>query len=123
MNVGTISQVAIRGVTWLRPYRGPAILIAAGLLVEAAFTASVPMAFRLLIDRAIVPRDTVLLTWLVAALTVGVVAVAAIGLARDHLHARVCSLMLRDLRGRMFEQLHRLMPSAAGGDGTLNCPA
>jgi ATP-binding cassette subfamily B protein len=118
VNLGTIFQFATRGATWIRPYRGPAALIAVGLVVEAAFTASVPLAFRLLIDRAIVPRDTALLTWLVAALTVGVVAVAAIGLARDHLHARVCSLVLRDLRGRMFEQLHRLMPSAAGGDGS-----
>jgi ATP-binding cassette subfamily B protein len=100
----------------VRPYRGLAILIALGLILEAAFTASVPLAFRLLIDRAIVPRDTALLTTLVVALTIGVVVVAAVGLGRDYLHARVCSLMLRDLRVQIFNQLHRLTPSSAGSD-------
>jgi ATP-binding cassette subfamily B protein len=106
----------IRGATWVRPYRGLATLIALGLVLEAAFTASVPLAFRLLIDRAIVPRDTALLTTLVVAMTIGVVVVAAVGLARDYLHARVCSLMLRDLRVQIFNQLHRLTPSSAGSD-------
>lgn len=112
MNLRIIIGFIRRGAGWVRPYRGLAALIALGLIVESAFTAMVPLAFRLLIDRAIVPRDTELLTWLVAALTVGVVAVAAIGLYRDYLHARVCSLMLRDLRAQMFNQLHRLMPAA-----------
>ena len=100
----------------MRPYRGLATLIAFGLILEAAFTASVPLAFRLLIDRAIVPRDTALLTTLVVAMTIGVVVVAAVGLWRDHVHARVCSLMLRDLRVQIFNQLHRLTPSSAGSD-------
>jgi ATP-binding cassette subfamily B protein len=117
VNVRTIIDFLRRGAGWVRPHRGLAALIAIGLIVEAAFTASVPLAFRLLIDRAIVPRDTALLTWLVAALTVGVIAVAAIGLARDYLHARVCSLVLRDLRVRMFTQLHRLAPGPADADG------
>lgn len=118
MNVRTILDFLRRGAGWVRPYRGLAALIAIGLIVEAAFTASVPLAFRLLIDRAIVPRDTELLIWLVAALTVGVVAVAAIGLYRDYLHARVCSLVLRDLRVRMFTQLHRLAPAPGAADGS-----
>jgi ATP-binding cassette subfamily B protein len=114
--LGTILRFLIRGAAWARPYRGLAILIALGLVLEAAFTASVPLAFRLLIDRAIVPRDTALLTTLVVALTIGVVVVAAVGLWRDYLHARVCSLMLRDLRVQIFNQLHRLTPSSAGSD-------
>ena len=106
----------IRGATWVRPYRGLATLIAFGLILEAAFTASVPLAFRLLIDRAIVPRDTELLTTLVVAMTIGVVVVAAVGLGRDYIHARVCSLILRDLRVQIFNQLHRVTPSSAGSD-------
>ena len=117
MNLGTVFHFLIRAVAWLRPYRGLAALIAFGLIIEASFSASVPLAFRLLIDRALVPRDTVLLTWLVTALTVGVIAVAAIGLWRDYLYARLCSLVLRDFRVKIFDQLHRVLPgsTAAGG--------
>jgi ATP-binding cassette subfamily B protein len=105
-----LARFVSRGVQWLRPYRGEAALIALGLVLEASFTASVPLAFRLLIDRAIVPRDTALLMALVSALAVGVVLVAAAGLARDYLYARVCSRILRDLRAQMFDHMHRLSP-------------
>ena len=119
VSVGAILHVLVRGAVWVRPYRGLAALIGLGLILEAAFTASVPLAFRVLIDRAIVPRDTVLLMRLVAALSIGVVIIAAIGLARDYLHARVCSLVLRDLRARIFNQLHRLSPdNSARDDGS-----
>jgi ATP-binding cassette subfamily B protein len=76
----------------------------------------VPLAFKLLIDRAIVPRDTSLLLSLLALLTAGVVLVAVVGLGRDYLYARVCSLILRDLRVRMFDQMHRLSAPHAKGD-------
>ena len=116
MSLGTLFHFFARAAAWVRPYRGPAAIIAFGLVLEAAFTASVPLAFRLLIDRAIVPRDTTLLIELVAVLTVGVIVVAAVGLYRDYVHARLCSLVLRDLRAQLFDQLHRLLPGAAGDD-------
>jgi ATP-binding cassette subfamily B protein len=117
VNLGTVFHFLVRAVAWVRPYRGLAALIAIGLVVEAAFSAAVPLAFRLLIDRALVPKDTALLTWLVTALTVGVLAVAAIGLWRDYLYARLCSLVLRDFRVRIFDQLHRVLPGTAASDG------
>jgi len=76
----------------------------------------VPLAFRIVIDRAIVPRDTRLLVTLVVAMMIGVVVVAAVGLWRDYLYARMCSLILRDLRVEIFDQLHRLTPSSAGSE-------
>ena len=97
-------------------YPGPAVVIALGLILEAAFTASVPLAFRMVIDRAIVPRDTTLLVTLVVAMMTGVVVVAAVGLWRDYLYARMCSLILRDLRVEIFDQLHRLTPSSPGSE-------
>jgi ATP-binding cassette subfamily B protein len=117
VNLGTAFHFLIRAAGWVRPYRALAALIAIGLIIEAAFAASVPLALRLLIDRALVPRETALLTWLVTALTVGVLVVAAIGLWRDFLYARLCSLVLRDFRVQIFGQLHRLQPAAAAGDG------
>jgi ATP-binding cassette subfamily B protein len=117
VNLGTVFHFLLRAVAWVRPYRGLAALIAIGLVVEAAFSAAVPLAFRLLIDRALVPKDTALLTWLVTALIVGVLVVAAIGLWRDYLYARLCSLVLRDFRVQIFNQLHRVMPGASASDG------
>jgi ATP-binding cassette subfamily B protein len=112
VSVGPIFRFARRSATWLRPHRGLAIVIALGLVLEAAFTAAVPLAFRMLIDRAITPRDTTLLVTVVVAMTIGVAVVAAAGLWRDYLYARVCSMMLRDLRLQMFDQVHRLTPSS-----------
>ena len=115
MNLGTIFHFLNRAVAWVRPYRGLATFIAIGLVIEAAFMAALPLAFSVLIDRALVPRDMALLSRLVAALTVGVIGVAVIGLWRDYLYARLCSLVLRDFRVQMFNQLHRLLPRGAGG--------
>jgi ATP-binding cassette subfamily B protein len=105
-----------RSVGWIRPYRVQAALIALGLVLEAAFTAAVPLAFQQLIDRAIVPRDTQLLTTLLAWLIVGVVIVAAAGLRRDYLYARLCSKVLRDLRIDMLDHVHRLSPTDGSND-------
>ena len=116
VNLGPVLQFLKRAAVWVRPYRNLAIFIAIGLVIEAAFAASLPLAFRVLIDRALVPRNTVLLTWLVTALTIGVIVVGAVGLWRDYMYARLCSLVVRDFRVQMFTQLHRLMPSLGPGD-------
>jgi len=112
-----------RGLGWIRPYRFQTALIGLGLLLEAAFTAAVPLAFRLLIDRAIVPRDTQLLTILLALLIVGVVIVAAAGLRRDYLYARLCSQILGDLRVDMLDHVHRLSPGDSGDDDDASIAA
>jgi len=116
VTVGPLTRFVVRSLGWIRPYRLQAAIIALGLLLEGAFTASVPLAFRLLIDRAIVPRDTRLLTMMLATLIVGVVIVAVAGLWRDYLYARLCSRILRDLRIDMLDHLHRLSPNDTGND-------
>ena len=123
MTVSPLTRFVVRSLGWIRPYRVQAAVITAGLLLEGAFTASVPLAFRLLIDRAIVPRDTRLLTMLVATLIIGVVIVAAAGLWRDYLYARLCSRILRDLRIDMLDHVHRLSPSDAGNDDDASIAA
>ena len=123
MTVGPLTRFVVRSLGWIRPYRLQAAIIALGLLLEGAFTASVPLAFRLLIDRAIVPRDTRLLTMLLATLIVGVVIVAVAGLWRDYLYARLCSRILRDLRIDMLDHLHRLSPNDTGNDDDASIAA
>jgi ATP-binding cassette subfamily B protein len=120
---GPLTRFVARGLGWIRPYRFQAALIGLGLLLEAAFTAAVPLAFRLLIDRAIVPRDTQLLTILLALLIVGVVIVAAAGLKRDYLYARLCSQILGDLRVDMLDHVHRLSPGDSGDDDDTSIAA
>ncbi|MBY0493798.1 MAG: hypothetical protein K2Y23_06250 [Cyanobacteria bacterium] len=51
MTLGPIVRFVARSAAWVRPYRGLAAVIALGLILEAAFTASVPLAFRMLIAR------------------------------------------------------------------------
>jgi len=123
VTVGPLTRFVVRSLGWIRPYRLQAAIIALGLLLEGAFTASVPLAFRLLIDRAIVPRDTRLLTMLLATLIVGVVIVAVAGLWRDYLYARLCSRILRDLRIDMLDHLHRLSPNDTGNDDDASIAA
>jgi ATP-binding cassette subfamily B protein len=99
-----------------RPLRSTwplSVLILAGLLIEAGFTAAVPLAFMALIDRVIEPRDTRLLTPILSLLTVGMVITVLAGLLRDYAFARVSSAVLRDLRNQMFSHLLRTSP---GGD-------
>ncbi|HEU4688176.1 MAG TPA: ABC transporter ATP-binding protein [Vicinamibacterales bacterium] len=115
MTIGPLARFVKRSAGWIRPYRFQATLIALGLLLEAAFTAAVPLAFQQLIDRAIVPRDTQLLTTLLTLLIIGVVIVAAAGLGRDYFYAHLCSKVLRDLRIDMLDHVHRLSP-ADGSD-------
>ncbi len=123
MTVGPLTRFATRSAGWLRPYRFQAALIALGLLLEAAFTAAVPLAFQQLIDRAILPRDTQLLATLLALLIIGVVIVATAGLGRDYLYAHLCSKVLRDFRIEMLDHVHRLSPADGSDDDDASIAA
>jgi ATP-binding cassette subfamily B protein len=84
------------------------VLVLVGLSLELAFYVSLPLSFRFLIDRAIIPRDARLLTLVLAGLA-GVFALAALaGIGKDLLAARVVARVLNDLRLAMFEHLQRL---------------
>jgi ATP-binding cassette subfamily B protein len=97
-----------RCLAFLRPYRAQATLVLLGLVLELAFYVSLPLSFRFLIDRAIVPRDARLLTLVLASLT-GIFALAALaGIGKDLLLARVVARVLNDVRLAMFEHLQRL---------------
>ena len=78
------------------------------LLLESAFGVYLPVAFGRLIDVVIPHRDTRALVFLLVLLGAGAVAVAAAGILRDYLYARVQSGMLREMRVAMFAQLQRL---------------
>src|SRR5215831_18533601 len=113
-------QVVRRYLGYLRPYRVQTALILVGLSLELAFYVSLPLSFRVLVDRAIIPRDSRLLTRVLAGLT-GLCALAALaGVGKGCLLARVVAGVLNDLRLAMFDHLRRLSTAfyarASAGD-------
>ena len=86
------------------------VVIAGGLLIEAGFTTSVPLAFKALIDRVIQPRDTRLLVPILSLLAAGMISAVLAGLIRDYAYARVSSALLSDLRRDMFRHLLQWTP-------------
>lgn len=92
----------------IRSQRLASAMIFGALLLDTAFTAAVPLSFKVLVDHAIVPKDYTLLVAILGGLTGGVIIVAATGLARDYLYARLCTRLLNELRVRLFTHLQRL---------------
>ena len=96
---------------WLRPYRALTVLVALALLVDVAYESAFPLALKVLIDRAIVPRDIGMLVIISSAL-IGLALVATVSaIGRDRLYSRLSAAVLADLRLAMYEQLHRLSMS------------
>ena len=103
-----LTEFLRRCLGYLRPYRGQVTLVFVGLALELAFYVSLPLSFRFLIDRAIIPRDARLLSLVLATLA-GVFALAALaGIGKDYLLARVVARVLNDVRLAMFAHLQRL---------------
>jgi ATP-binding cassette subfamily B protein len=93
---------------WVRPHRRLAVCISFGLLVDATFFAAVPVSFKLLLDRAVQPRDSTALAWILAGLTVALLGATVVGMGRDYWQARLDSLIQNDLRLTMFSHLQEL---------------
>ena len=94
--------------SFLRPYRGSSLLIAAGLLLEVAFTSAIPFSFKFIVDNALLGQDQRLLLWILAGLGGGVVVVALAGLGRDRLYSRLVANVMNDIRIRIFDHLQNL---------------
>jgi ATP-binding cassette subfamily B protein len=92
----------------LLPYRARCALILAGLLLDLALTTAMPMSFKLLIDRAIVPHDGRLLLELIVALVVLALLASLAGLGRDYLYAEIGARVMGDLRRALYAKLERL---------------
>jgi ATP-binding cassette subfamily B protein len=98
-------------LSYLRPYRKVVVVLVFGLIVELAFNATMPLAFKVLIDDAIPDHDGRLLRIILTVMGAAVVIAAAAAVGRDYLYARLGSSVMNDLRLRMFEHLHQLSAS------------
>ena len=93
---------------YLRPYGAQVVLLILGLMVDVAFNAVMPFAFKFLIDDALPRHDARLLWTIIGVMAVAVAVAGATAVGRDYLYARLGAQVMRDLRLRMFEHLQRL---------------
>jgi ATP-binding cassette subfamily B protein len=93
---------------YARPYRRLVIALVFGLIIDAAYYEAMPLSFKFLIDRAIVPKRASVLGLIVLVLVLALVVAAAAGVWRDRLFARLSSNIQNDIRLGMFAQLQRL---------------
>ena len=118
----------MRGIGWflrsllphLARYRRHSILLFVLLLVDVGFEAMVPLAFRSIIDDAIVPQNLDLLIEILSLLGVTGALVAVSQVSRDWLYAYLGSRVLDDLRRRMYVHLQRLSISFYSRTGSAD---
>ena len=101
----------LRLIHWFKGHRLAVATIAACLLVEMCFNAFVPMAVQHLIDDAIVPRNSVLLTRILIALGLATVVTTAAGMTSDFIYARLATGVVAGIRRRLFDHVQALSPS------------
>ena len=77
-------------------------------LITAAFESAVlPLAFRVLIDDVITPRNEALLIPLLVGLSAAGVVYAIVAIGRDVLHARISQTLLAQVRDGLYARLQR----------------
>jgi ATP-binding cassette subfamily B protein len=101
----------VRLVRWFRGHRLAVAAVGTCLLIEMAFNAFVPMAFRRLIDDAITPRNGTVLVHVLVALGLATIVATAAGMTSDYIYARLSSGVLGDIRQRLFDHLQTLSPA------------
>ncbi|SDI24675.1 ABC transporter ATP-binding protein [Propionivibrio dicarboxylicus] len=94
------------------------------LVFEAALDSATRYSFRILIDEAIVPRDSSMLILVLTLLGVATVLFSALALVADYLWAKLGTLVINDLRRDLYRHVQRLSIEFFGkrssGD-VLNC--
>jgi ATP-binding cassette subfamily B protein len=103
-----ITMLIRRAATYLRPYWKQEALVLLATLVAAGYSIVEPLAFRWIIDRAIIPGNFRLLGLLLGGLGILFVIQAVASLGREYLNARVAANVLSDMRLQLFTHLQRL---------------
>ena len=101
----------VRLTRWFRGHPLAVSAVVGCLVVDMAFNAFVPMAFRRLIDDAITPRNGHVLVQVLVALGIATIVATAAGLLSDFIYGRLSSGVLSDIRQRMFDHIQTLSPA------------
>jgi ATP-binding cassette subfamily B protein len=105
MSPGRLLRILL---TYLKPYTPRAVLLVVTLVVEGAFNILLALSLKFIIDFAITPRDSRVLTLILAGLGAGFLLTAASQVLRDYLYAWLGARILNDIRKEMFRHLQRL---------------
>jgi ATP-binding cassette subfamily B protein len=97
---------------FLRPFAQPhakmLAVLALVLLAETAFNFSFPFVTQLLVDDGLIQHDFGVVAGVLIFLGTAAVIVAGLGLICDYLNARIFSIMILEIRQRLFEHLQGL---------------
>jgi len=97
-----------RSFSWMRPHWRMQAGVLLTMMVGLAFTTILPLSYRFLIDRAILPGDRLVLAVIIAVLGGLFVINALAALLGDYVGARLSTRVMNDMRLAMFTHLQRL---------------
>ena len=95
---------------WLRPYRRDGWLVMLLLLLDAGFTAALPLGLKFLVDYAIGPRQWTAVLMILGILATGTILASLAAVRRDWIYVKVGTRVLNDIRLRLFDHLQSLSP-------------
>jgi ATP-binding cassette subfamily B protein len=102
----------LRFVVTLLPYFKPHLpwltLILLGIAANLGFETGLPLSLKLLVDQALVPRDTGRLVLILSVLAVGALLASGLALVQDFAYARTETAVVAELRTRLFAHLQTL---------------
>jgi ATP-binding cassette subfamily B protein len=100
---------------FIRPYAKPLSFVIAVSLVATALTLFQPFVSKLLIDRALVPRDMHALVWIAGIMFATSVFGYVFNILASYRYAKVSAAMLFDIRLALFRHLQTLSPRFYAG--------
>jgi ATP-binding cassette subfamily B protein len=100
---------------FIRPYSRPLALVVAISLVATALTLFQPYFSKLLIDRALIPRDMRALAWIAGLMSLTSALGFAVNMLASYRYVKISADMLFDLRLALFRHLQTLSPRFYAG--------
>jgi ATP-binding cassette, subfamily B, bacterial len=100
---------------FIQPYSKPLALVVAVSLVATALTLFQPYFSKLLIDRALIPRDMRALAWIAGLMSLTSALGFAVNMLASYRYVRISAAMLFDLRLALFRHLQTLSPRFYAG--------
>src|SRR3984957_13716719 len=95
---------------FIRPYTGRLTLVLIVSLVSTALSLAQPYISKLLIDRALLPRNMHALLWISAVMFVATVLGFGLNILASYRYVTVSAAMLFDMRLALFQHLQKLSP-------------
>lgn len=100
---------------FIRPYSRPLALVVAISLCATALTLFQPYFSKLLIDRALIPRDMRALIWIAGLMSLTSALGFVVNILASYRYVKISAAMLFDLRLALFQHLQTLSPRFYAG--------